>query len=96
MLLETVKTRTKLTQELQREAGCFRNNQHRMNYHDLRTEGYPIGGGRVESAAKQYKSRFSGPGMRWSRAGAARLLPVRTAILSARFDIMWQLSYFSP
>lgn len=81
---------------LQKEAGYFHNNRKRMNYLDLRSEGYPIGSGMVESAAKQYKARFCGPGMRWSRKGAERLLPVRTAILSRRFDKLWRMAYLSP
>jgi hypothetical protein len=67
-----------------------------MNYLEMRSEGYPIGSGMVESAAKQYKARFCGAGMRWSRKGAERLLPVRTAILSSRFDKMWRSAYLSP
>lgn len=81
---------------LRKEAGYFHNNRKRMNYLEMRSEGYPIGSGMVESAAKQYKARFCGPGMRWSRKGAERLLPVRTAILSRRFDKMWRLAYSSP
>jgi hypothetical protein len=61
----------------------------------MRSEGYPIGSGMVESAAKQYKACLCGPGMRWSRKGAVRLLPVRTAILSSSFDKMWRLAYQS-
>ena len=57
---------------------------------------HAIGSGMVESVTKQYKSRFCGPGMRWSRNGAERLLPVRTAIMSSRFDKMWRLAYNSP
>jgi hypothetical protein len=67
-----------------------------MNYLDMRSEGYPIGSGMFESAAKQYKARFCGPVMRWSRKGVERLLPVRTAIKSRRFDKMWSLAYISP
>jgi len=67
-----------------------------MNYLEMRMEGYPIGSGMVESAAKQYKQRFCGPGMRWSRTGAERLIPVRSAILSQRFDKTWRLAYNSP
>ena len=74
----------------------FKNNVKRMNYLEMRMEGYPIGSGMVESAAKQYKGRFCGPGMRWSRSGAERLIPIRSAILSKRFDKMWQLAYNSP
>lgn len=78
------------------QVGYFQNNLKRMNYLEMRMEGYPIGSGMVESAAKQYKGRFCAAGMRWSRQGAERLIPVRSAILSKRFDKMWQLSYSSP
>ena len=71
------------------EAGYFRTNHHRMNYIELREEEWPIGSGMVESGAKQFKARFSGPGMRWSRTGAENLLPIRAAVLSGRFDQMW-------
>ncbi len=67
-----------------------------MQYLEMREEGYPIGSGMVESAAKQYKARFAGSGMRWSRKGAKQLLPVRTAIMSKRFDKMWAFAYNSP
>jgi hypothetical protein len=81
---------------LRREAGYFERNQHRMNYLEMREEEWPIGSGMVESAAKQYKARFCGPGMRWSRPGAAKLLPVRSAILSHRFDDVWAQAYNAP
>jgi hypothetical protein len=77
-------------------AGYFRNNQQRMNYSELREEGWPIGSGVVESGAKQFKARFCGPGMRWSRKGAENLLPIRAAVLSARFDHMWTAAQNSP
>ena len=84
------------SEELLKEANYFRNNHKRMQYLETREDGFPIGSGMVESAAKQYKTRFAGAGMRWSRAGLTRLLPVRTAILSQRFDRMWTLAYNSP
>ncbi len=70
-------------------AGYFRTNYRRMNYLERREELWPIGSGMVESAAKQFKARFAGPGMRWSRQGAEHLLPIRAAVLSHRFDTMW-------
>ena len=36
-----------------REAGYFRDNQHRMNYLEIREEEWPIGSGIVESGGKQ-------------------------------------------
>jgi hypothetical protein len=74
---------------LRTEAGYFRTNHRRMNYIELREDEWPIGSGMVESAAKQFKARFAGPGMRWSRTGAENLLPIRAAVLSGRFDQMW-------
>jgi hypothetical protein len=74
---------------LAREAAYFRTHQRRMNYLELRENGWLIGSGVVESGAKQIKHRFAGPGMRWSRPGAEHLLPIRTAVLSQHFDATW-------
>lgn len=99
-LVKTLKLQAKQQphkgEALRKECGYFHKNRKRMNYLDLRSEGYPIGSGMVESGGKQYKARFCGAGMRWSRSGAERLLPIRTAYLSKRFDKMWQLAYSSP
>lgn len=84
------------TADLQREAGYFQNNKRRMHYLAMRESGWIIGSGMVESGAKMFKARFSGPGMRWSRTGAENLLPVRSALLSRRFDARWRLAYHSP
>jgi hypothetical protein len=81
---------------LTREASYFRTNQLRMNYLEMREEEWPIGSGMVESAAKQFKSRFDAPGMRWSRTGAENLLPIRAAVLSRNFDQLWNSSYHLP
>ena len=82
--------------QLRREAGYFRDNQRRMQYMELREDGYPIGSGMVETGCKQFRARFTGSGMRWSRPGVERLLPVRAAILSHRFDQAWQAAYARP
>jgi hypothetical protein len=81
---------------LTREAAYFRHNHLRMNYLEMREERWPIGSGMVESGAKQFKSRFCGPGMRWSRKGAERLLPIRAAILSRRFNQRWSAAQNLP
>ncbi len=47
----------------------------------------------VESGIKQFRTRFCGPGMRWSRESAERVLPLRAAILSHRFDQLWRSVY---
>lgn len=81
---------------LRREAGYLDKHKRRMQYLELREEGYVIGSGMVESGGKQFKARFCGPGMRWSRKGIERLIPIRTAILSGRFDATWQPAYSLP
>jgi len=81
---------------LRTEANYFLKNERRMNYQEMREDGWPIGSGMVESAAKQFKARFTGPGMRWSRPGVERLLPVRAAIMGHRFDVLWPEAYSSP
>ena len=82
--------------DLRTEANYFRTHQRRMQYLELREEGFPIGSGMVESEAKQFKARFCGPGMRWSRDGAQRLIPIRAAIMSHQFDNLWPTVYNLP
>jgi Uncharacterised protein family (UPF0236) len=81
--------------ELGKAATYFANNRDRMHYQDLRDDGWLIGSGVIESAAKQFKARMTGPGMRWSRAGAEHMLPLRAAVLTgaARFDELWARAY---
>jgi hypothetical protein len=81
---------------LLQEAGYFENHKRRMNYLEMREEGWLIGSGTVESGAKQYKERFTGPGMRWKRVGAEHLIPVRSAIMSGSFHQNWRAIYNSP
>lgn len=84
-------------QELRGHAGYFRDNQRRTQYLERREDAYPIGSGLVESGCRQFRSRFVGSGMRWSRSGAERLLPVRAAIMSRRYDALWSaLQAMSP
>jgi len=82
--------------KLQKEAAYLDTHKRRMQYLELREEGYVIGSGMVESGGKQFKSRFCGPGMRWNRTGIERLIPIRAAIMSGCFDTMWQAAYNSP
>jgi hypothetical protein len=82
--------------KLQKEAAYLDTHKRRMQYLELREDGYVIGSGMVESGGKQFKSRFCGPGMRWNRTGIERLIPIRAAIMSGSFDIMWHAAYNSP
>jgi len=86
----------KAGEELCKEAAYFEHNKRRMNYLELRAAGWVIGSGMVESGGKRFKARLAGAGMHWSRAGAERLIPIRAAILSDRFDACWDNSHNSP
>lgn len=70
-------------------AHYFRTHQRRMQYQEFREDGYPIGSGTVESAVKQFKSRLTGAGMRWSRPAAQQMLLIRSAVLDHSFDTRW-------
>lgn len=70
-------------------AHYFHVHQRRMQYQEFREDGYPIGSGTVESAIKQFKSRLTGAGMRWSRPAARQMLLIRAAVLDHSFDSYW-------
>jgi hypothetical protein len=81
---------------LQQEAAYFDKHKHRMQYLEWRNDGWLIGSGTVESAAKQYKHRFTAAGMRWKRDGLLCLIPVRSAVLSGTFSAHWRSAYYAP
>jgi len=95
-ILDLEEQKPSAKEELRKQAGYFTNNKHRMQYLEMRSEGWLIGSGMVESGGKRFKDRFTCSGMRWSRPGAERLLPIRGAIMSRRFDDLWQKAYTSP
>lgn len=70
-------------------AAYFEEHQRRMDYPTFRAQGYPIGSGTTESGVKQYKQRFCGPGMRWSRPGVNRMVVLRSAVMEGAFDQRW-------
>jgi hypothetical protein len=54
-----------------------------MNYNQLKSRGFPIGSGVVESACKQIVSeRMKLAGMRWSREGGQKAMTLRCLLLS--------------
>ncbi len=74
------------------QADYFRKNTRRMQYQEFREQDYPIGSGTVESGVKRIKNRVSGPGMRWARPAAERMLILRAAVMSGNFDQLWALA----
>jgi hypothetical protein len=74
------------------QADYFRRHTRRMQYQKFHEQGYPLGSGTVESGIKRFKHRLSGPGMRWSRPAAKRMLILRAAAMSGTFDAAWAAS----
>ena len=74
----------------------YSENAGRMRYDEYLRLGYGIGSGAVESAHKQVvHARFRQAGMRWSEAGARRLLALRLLLLNedwARLDRLRMVS----
>lgn len=71
------------------QADYFRRHSRRMQYQEFHEQGHPIGSGTVESGIKRFKHRLAGPGMRWSRRAAERMLVLRAAVMSNTFDAAW-------
>lgn len=71
-------------------ATYFERHQRRMQYHQFREQGLPIGSGTVESGVKQFKLRLAGTGMRWDERNANTMLILRAAALSDDFDELWE------
>ena len=70
----------------------YRDNASRMHYDEYLRLGYGIGSGAVESAHKQIvHARFRQAGMRWSEAGARRLLALRLLLLNQNWALLDQL-----
>lgn len=70
----------------------FVNNKQRMRYDEYLRLGYGIGSGAVESAHKQVThARMRQAGMRWSEAGARRLMALRVLLLNDNWSMLDRL-----
>lgn len=70
----------------------YTDNSSRMQYDEYLRLGYGIGSGAVESAHKQVvHARLRQAGMRWSEAGARRLLALRLLLLNGNWTMTDQL-----
>jgi hypothetical protein len=74
---------TESREALQALVKYYTDNAARMRYDEYQRLGYGIGSGSVESAHKQVvHARLRQAGMRWSEAGARRLLALRLLLLN--------------
>jgi hypothetical protein len=70
----------------------YSQNANRMHYDEYLRLGYGIGSGAVESAHKQVvHARLRQAGMRWSEAGARRLLALRLLLLNDNWSCLDRL-----
>jgi len=62
-----------------------------MNYAVIKSRGYPIGSGVVESACKQIVSeRMKLSGMRWKKEGGQHTMTLRCLLLSGIWDTIYK------
>jgi hypothetical protein len=74
----------------------YSENAGRMRYDEYLRQGYGIGSGAVESAHKQIvHARFRQAGMRWSEAGARRLLALRLLLLNNNWALLDRMRMMS-
>jgi hypothetical protein len=71
------------------QVAYFQQHKHRMDYPAFSAQGFPVGSGTTESTVKQFKQRFCGAGMRWSRNGVRRMIQLRSAVMENTFDQRW-------
>jgi hypothetical protein len=76
--------------ELKTEITFFKRNKKLMRYTEFLKNGWPIGSGPVEAAAKVIvKQRMCRSGMRWSREKGQHILTLRAYVKSGQWDQMW-------
>ena len=95
--LKRVRPKTpELRESLQALICYYSENAGRMRYDEYLRLGYGIGSGAVESAHKQViHARFRQAGMRWSEAGARRLLALRLLLLNDNWALLDRLRMVS-
>jgi hypothetical protein len=85
--LEGFSNQVSMAEVLQTTITFFRNNKKRMDYVRFRKEGYFIGSGTIESAAKRIgKLRLKEAGARWTEMGAVFTAKARSAWLSDQWQ----------
>lgn len=95
--LQRMRPKTPETREkLQGLIAYYSAHAGRMHYDEYLRLGYGIGSGAVESAHKQVvHARFRQAGMRWSEAGARRLLALRLLLLNDDWAVLDRLPMVS-
>ena len=75
--------------ERRKLVGYLRTNRHRMRYQDYREKGLMIGSGPIEAAHRTVlQVRMKRSGQRWVNAGCDRMIRLRVAYKSGKFDLV--------
>jgi hypothetical protein len=76
---------------LRQSLGYFRTHEQRMNYGELRAQGYFIGSGVIESSCKHVvAARLKQAGMKWSPEHVPKMLAVRVCRASGWWEGFWK------
>lgn len=81
----------------QKAVTYYKNNRSRMDYPTYRKQGYHIGSGTIESAAKQIGTqRMKVSGAIWNKDSARNVAKARAAYLSGQWDMLAQRRAHRP
>ena len=84
-------TRHRRRDEAEKAERYLRRYHRFMDYAEMKSTGYPIGSGVVESACKQIVSeRMKLSGMRWHKEGGQRTMTLRCLLLSGIWDTVYK------
>ena len=88
---EPVPAAAAAAEERRKLLGYFEGNEHRTDYPSYRGHGWDIGSGPTEAGCKVVGARLKGSGMRWLKAGAAQVAPLRALYQSGMpaWDAFW-------
>ncbi len=78
-------------ERLEKALKYLRDNVHRMPHKRWREDDLDIGSGAVEGAVRNLvRVRLDGPGMRWGRERAERVLHLRCVLINGQWDELTQ------
>lgn len=87
--LKAVVRKPKHRQVIEREKHYFETHRDHLDYATFEQLGYPLGSGAMESACKQFQTRFKRSGQFWTQPGDEKLLCLTTFRMSGRWHELW-------
>lgn len=87
--LTTTIRKAKIRHVIEREKRYLETHRDHLDYATYEQSGYPLGSGAMESACKQFQTRFKRSGQFWTQAGDEKLLCLATYRMSGRWHELW-------